>query len=474
MSPDNVPDQEKEDDVVTTERPAVDTDTLRAQARRHLAPHFTRGAAWQGQRFPLFVRGEGCYLFDSEGRRHLDGLAGLFCVNMGHGRDDVVSAAARQMGELAYASNWGSAHPPAVQAAALIADLAPGDLGTTFFVNSGSEAVESAVKFVRQYHRSQGAPERTKIISRDMAYHGTTLGALSVTGLPKIKEPFGPLLPGVRHVPNTLGVTGDCGDPYRLEAVLAVERAIVEEGPETVAAVFAEPVQNGRGALVPPDGYWRALREICDRHGVLLVADEVICSFGRLGHWFGSEMHGVVPDLITFAKGSTSGYAPLGGVIIREPLAEALFSSGAFTHGATWGGHPVSTAAAVANITAMRDERVPEHVLELGPELQASLERLRRAHRCVSDVRGTGFFYAIELAADAPNGRELTDDESARVLREVLPAAFRRTGVLLRGDDRGATMLMVSPPLVADRDVLSELVHGIDGMLDDVETAIPA
>ncbi|WP_406632042.1 aspartate aminotransferase family protein [Amycolatopsis sp. WGS_07] len=447
---------------------------LRATARRHLGPHFTRKDTWQSE-FPVFVRGEGSYLIDTEGRRHLDGLAGLFCVNMGHGRADIAKAAADQVGTLAYASNWGSAHPPSIEAARIIADLAPGDLGTTFFVNSGSEAVETALKFVRQYHRSQGAPERTKIISREMAYHGTTMGALSVTGLPKIKEPFGPLLPGVRHVPNTLGLTGDCGPADQLDCVRAIEAVILEEGPETVAAVFAEPVQNGRGALVPPEGYWPALRALCDKYGILLVSDEVICSFGRLGHFFGHGLTGVVPDLITFAKGSTSGYAPLGGVIVREQLVTELYDSpkgGVFTHGATWGGHPVSTAIAVANISAMRDEKVPEHVLSEGPKLHAALESLKDAHRCVKDVRGTGFFYAIELMADRDGGRELTDQESLTVLREVLPESFRRTGVILRGDDRGATMLMISPPLVADTDVLDELLHGVDGMLTDVEKAI--
>ncbi|WP_370937348.1 aspartate aminotransferase family protein [Amycolatopsis sp. cg13] len=447
---------------------------LRATARRHLGPHFTRKDTWQSE-FPVFVRGEGSYLIDTEGRRHLDGLAGLFCVNMGHGRADIAKAAAEQVGTLAYASNWGSAHPPSIEAARIIADLAPGDLGTTFFVNSGSEAVETALKFVRQYHRSQGAPERTKIISREMAYHGTTMGALSVTGLPKIKEPFGPLLPGIRHVPNTLGFTGDCGPADQLDCVRAIEAVILEEGPETVAAVFAEPVQNGRGALVPPEGYWPALRALCDKYGILLVSDEVICSFGRLGHFFGHGLTGVVPDLITFAKGSTSGYAPLGGVIVREQLVTELYDSpkgGVFTHGATWGGHPVSTAIAVANISAMRDEKVPEHVLSEGPKLQAALESLKDAHRCVKDVRGTGFFYAIELMADRDGGRELTNEESLTVLREVLPESFRRTGVILRGDDRGATMLMISPPLVADTDVLDELLHGVDGMLTDVEKAI--
>jgi adenosylmethionine-8-amino-7-oxononanoate aminotransferase len=454
----------------------VDTAALRADARRHLGPHFTRKDQWQSD-FSVFVRGEGCYLFDSEGKRFLDGLSGLFCVNLGHGRSDIVAAASKQMETLPYASNWGSAHPPAIEAATSIAELAPGDLGTTFFVNSGSEAVESAVKFARQYHRSQGAPGRTKIISRRMAYHGTTLGALSVTGIDKIKAPFGPLLPGVRHVPNTLGFTGDCGDAAELECVRAVENTILEEGPETVAAIFAEPVQNGRGALVPPDGYWTELRRIADEYGVLLVADEVICSFGRLGHWFGSEKFGVVPDLVTFAKGSTSGYCPLGGVIVREPLVGALFDSpqgGSFAHGATWGGHPVATAVAGATIDAMRAESVLDNVRTRGPELREGLEQLKAAHRCVKDVRGTGFFYAIEFMADRHTGRELSEQESLTVLREVLPVSFRRTGVILRGDDRGATMLMVSPPLVADGDVLSELLHGIDGMLSDVEAVIPS
>nr|WP_306926135.1 aspartate aminotransferase family protein [Arthrobacter globiformis] len=452
----------------------VDATTLRAQARRHLGPHFTRKDTWDSE-FPIFVRGEGSYLIDTEGDRYLDGLAGLFCVNMGHGRADIAQAASEQISTLAYASNWGAAHPPAIEAAALIAELAPGDLGTTFFVNSGSEAVETALKFARQYFRSQGQPQRTKIISRNMAYHGTTMGALSITQLPKIKDPFGELLPGIRSVPNTLGFTGDCGPVTELECFQAIERTILAEGPDTIAAIFAEPVQNGRGALVAPTGYWPALRALCDKYGILLVSDEVICSFGRLGHFFGYGVTGVVPDMVTFAKGSTSGYAPLGGMIVREKLVQELFNSskgGVFTHGATWGGHPVSTAVAVANITAMRDEGVLGNVQENGPKIMAALESLKDSHRCVKAIRGTGFFYAIELMADSFSGRELTDAESLTVLREVLPESFKRTKVILRGDDRGATMIMISPPLVADSDVLSELLHGVDGMLNDIEKAI--
>ncbi|QNE15987.1 aspartate aminotransferase family protein [Pseudarthrobacter sp. NBSH8] len=452
----------------------MDASTLRAQARRHLGPHFTRKDTWDSE-FPIFVRGEGSYLIDTEGDRYLDGLAGLFCVNMGHGRQDIAKAASEQISTLAYASNWGSAHPPAIEAAALLADLAPGDLGTTFFVNSGSEAVETALKFARQYFRSQGQPQRTKVISRDMAYHGTTMGALSITQLPKIKEPFGELLPGIRSVPNTLGFTGDCGPVTELDCFRAIERVVLEEGPETVAAIFVEPVQNGRGALVAPDGYWPALRALCDKYGILLVSDEVICSFGRLGHFFGHGVTGVVPDMVTFAKGSTSGYAPLGGLIVREQLVQELFNSstgGVFTHGATWGGHPVSTAVAVANITAMRDENVLGNVQEHGPRIMEALESLKNSHRCVKAVRGTGFFYAIELMADSFSGRELTQAESLKVLREVLPESFKRTKVILRGDDRGATMIMISPPLVADAEVLSALLHGVDGMLTDIEKAI--
>jgi adenosylmethionine-8-amino-7-oxononanoate aminotransferase len=450
---------------------------LRSRAQRFLWPHFTRAAAWRDNRLPVLVRGEGCHVFDDSGFRYLDGLAGLFCVALGHGRADLISAATTQMQRLAYATNWGTAHPSAIEAAERIADLAPGDLSVTFFVNSGSEANESAIKFCRQYHRSQGQPDRRVIISRSMAYHGTTLGALSVTGLPRLQEPFLPLLGDVRHVPNTLGYTGDCGPASELECVKAVEQAILEEGPERVAAVFAEPVQNSRGALVPPDGYWAELRRICDAYGLLLVADEVICGFGRLGHWFGSQKFGVVPDLLTFAKASTSGYAPLGGMVARAGLVQELFDSpsgGTFTHGATWGGHPVATAVSVATMQAIEDEKVLDNVRALEPALRADLDRVAAGHRCVKEVRGTGFFYAVELMANRESGREFTGDEEARVLQEVLPAAFRRTGVILRGDDRGGTMIMISPPLIADRDVLDELVLGLDAMLDDVEAAIAA
>ena len=446
---------------------------MRARAQRHLLPHFTRGQAWHSESLPLIVSGEGCYLYDDEGNRFLDGLAGLFCVNVGHGRTDIPAAASKQMEKLAYWTNWGSAHPASVDAASMIADVAPGDLDVTFFVNSGSEAVESAIKFVRQYHRSQGNPARTKIIARDMAYHGTTLGALAVTGIPKFQEPFGPLMPGVLRVPHTLGEqVPEGGSAADLASIQAIRATIEHEGAETIAAIFAEPVQNSRGAVVPPDGYWQELRRICDEHGILLVADEVICGFGRLGEWFGSVKLDVVPDLITFAKGSTSGYAPLGGVLLRSPLVEALLGSpegGMFSHGATWGGHPVSTAVAVANLTALRDEDILGNVRTLAPHFQQGLERIRDAHPSVKEWRGTGFFYALELCVDRDSGRELTGEQGAELVGDVLPRAMREVNLITRPDDRGATMLMLSPPLIADRAVLDDLLDKVDAVLSRVD-----
>jgi adenosylmethionine-8-amino-7-oxononanoate aminotransferase len=454
----------------------VTTTDVRSLAQQHLFPHFTRGQVWYGSDLPVIVRGEGSYLYDESGTRFLDGLAGLFCVNMGHGRSDIPAAATKQMEQLAYWTNWSAAHPASVEAATLIAGLAPGDLNTVFFVNSGSEAVESAIKFARQYHVSQGQPQRTKIISRDMSYHGTTLGALAVTGIPKFKAAFGPLMPGVRHVPHTLGeVVPEGGTAADLPSVRAIVAAIEEEGPETVAALFAEPVQNSRGALVPPEGYWQELRSICDRYGILLVSDEVICAYGRLGEWFGSAKYGVVPDLLTFAKGSTSGYAPLGGVLIREELARDLLTSpqaGVFTHGSTWGGHPVSTAVAVANITAMRDEDVLGNVRRLEPYFQAGLDKIRDAHPTVLEWRGTGFFYALEFTGDRHSGRELTEQQGIELVREVMPAAMRSVNLITRPDDRGATMLMLSPPLVADREVLDDLLSGVDAVVAAVDAHV--
>lgn len=451
----------------------ISTADLRAQARQHLLPHFTRRSTWQDADLPVIVRGEGAYVFDDTGHRYLDGLSGLFCVNMGYGRSDIVAAAAAQMQQLAYWTNWSAAHPSAVEAATLISELGPAGLGTTFFVSSGSEAVESALKFSRQYHLSQGEGRRVKFIARDMAYHGTTMGALSVTGIERIKDPFGPLLPGVRHFPNTHNDSVGAGESAaQLPSLQALLQIIEEEGADTIAAIIAEPVQNAGGALVPPEGYWQELRSICNRIGCLLIADEVITAFGRVGEWFGSTRFGADPDIITFAKGVTSGYAPFGGVLIRDSLVRSLMDSpiaGMFSHGTTWGGHPVSSAVTVANLTAMRDEGILHHVRDEEPRLQQGLNEIRENHACVKDWRGTGFFYVVEFTGDRHIGRELTALEVASITREVLPAAMKRVNLLTRADDRGGAMLVLCPPLVADGAVLDELLHSVEAVVSAVE-----
>ncbi len=450
----------------------------RQSAQSHLMPHFTKGAAWMAENLAVIDRGEGCYVWDTDGVQYLDGLAGLFCTNLGHGRSDLTAAAMKQMDRLAFYPTWGTANPPAIQAASMIAERFPGDLDEVFFVSSGSEAVESALKFARSYHVSQGDTDRFKVIARDWAYHGTTLGALSVTGIPKFRKNFEPMMwGGVRHVRNTYGDTVPDGTPAsELESIKAIEAMILAEGPETIAMISAEPVQNGRGAVVPPVGYWQELRKLADKYGILLHADEVINAFGRLGHWTGSERFGVVPDMITFAKGVTSAYLPLGGVAIRKPLVDAVWESemGAFMHGSTFGGHPVAAAVAVANIQAMTDEDIPGHVLAHEDGFRARLDAVMEAHDCVKEIRGTGYFYAIELMSSRADDRDLSEREVAELEGGMLGKFVRDARILVRPDDRGATMLTVSPPLVADDTVLDDLAERISNALSMADEHLAA
>ena len=386
---------------------STDPDRLQAAARRHLWMHFTRLGAYEHSDVPIFTRGSGARLYDVHDRSYLDGLASLFVVQVGHGRADLAEAGRRQAEELAYYPIWSAAHPSAIELATRLAELAPGDLNRVFFTTGGSEAVESAWKLARAYFKAIGQPERTKVIARHLAYHGTTLGALAITGLPALRHQFEPLMPGAVHVANTNRFRSAFGaevaaddDRFAAACVHAIESAILAEGPETVAAVFLEPLQNTGGCFVPPPGYFAQVRDICDRHGVLLVSDEVICAFGRLGAWFGAERYGYLPDMLTFAKGVTSGYVPLAGVLCRDFLAEPfLHGDASFTHGITFGGHPVSCAVALANLAALDDEGIIDHVAATGPALGARLESLRDLP-VVGDVRGDGFFWAVELVKD--------------------------------------------------------------------------
>src|SRR5215207_7962013 len=333
-------------------------------AKRHLWMHFTRMGSYADADVPIIVRGDGCHVWDDKGNRFFDGLSSLFCTNIGHGRGEVAQAGADQARELGFFTNWSYAHPRSIELAARIAALTPGDLNRVFFTSGGSEAVESAIKLVRQYHKLTGHPTKTKIVARKVAYHGTTLGALTATGIAPLRQPFEPLTPGGVHVENTNTYRLPYGMRPEHLAETVAER-IEFEGPETVAAVIMEPVQNAGGCFVPPEGYFQRVREICDQYGVLLISDEVICSWGRLGHWFGAQRYGYEPDLITTAKGITSAYAPMGAVIASDRVAEPFMEGDvSFTHGITFGGHPVAAAVAMANIDVFERERLLTHVQE--------------------------------------------------------------------------------------------------------------
>jgi adenosylmethionine-8-amino-7-oxononanoate aminotransferase len=441
--------------------------TLQDKARRHLWMHFTRMGAYDDEHeVPIITRGEGCYVYDEKGRRYLDGLSALFCVNAGHGRAELGEAAARQVKELGFFTNWSYAHPVAIELAERIASLAPGDLNRVFFTSGGSEAVESAWKLARQFHRMNGDAQRTKIISREVAYHGTTFGALSITGITPLRTPFEPLVPGAYHAPNTNSYRWpEDRDP--LWAADQIEHIIEFQGPETVAAVILEPVQNSGGCFVPQDGYWQRVREICDKHGVLLISDEVICSWGRLGHYFGVERFGVVPDMITTAKGLTSAYAPMGAVIVSDRLAEPfMHDTRMFAHGITFGGHPVSAAIAMANLDIFEREDLCGHVREKEEEFRRMLEAIHEDLPIVGDVRGAGYFQALELVKDKETKETFTDEESEELLRGFMSGELFKRGLICRADDRGDPVVQLSPPLIAD----SEQFEEIDTVLRSVLT----
>ncbi len=445
--------------------------SLIAQARDHLWMHFTRHSSFETGEVPVIVRGEGAYVYDAAGRRYLDGLSGLFVVQVGHGRAELAEAAAAQARELAYFPLWSYAHPRAVELAERLASYAPGDLNRVFFTTGGGEAVETAWKLAKQYWKLMGRPLKHKVVSRAVAYHGTTHGALSITGIPALKHDFEPLVPGAIKVPNT--------NIYRAEEPLAADpeafgrwaadriaEAIEFEGPDTVAAVFLEPVQNAGGCFPPPPGYLKRVREICDQYDVLLVSDEVICAFGRIGPMFACEAFDFVPDMITCAKGMTSGYAPIGAMIASDRLFEPFrHGPSSFLHGYTFGGHPVSAAVALANLDIFEREGLNQHVQDRAPAFRATLERLYDLP-IVGDIRGEGFFYGIELVKDRTTKETFTDAECERLLRGFLSKALFEAGLYCRADDRGDPVVQLAPPLIIDQAEFDQ----IEAVLRDVLT----
>jgi adenosylmethionine-8-amino-7-oxononanoate aminotransferase len=455
----------------------LSSDDLQAAAKRHLWMHFTRMSAYGDGDIPVIVRGSGPYVYDDKGKRYLDGLAGLFVSMVGHGRTELAEAAAKQASELAYFPLWSYAHPAAVELAARLAELAPGDLNRVFFTTSGSEAVESAWKLAKAYFKRTGEPGRYKVISRQYAYHGTSMGALAVTGLSAIKHDFEPLPPGGVRVPNTNfyrapGFVADDEARFGTWAADEIERAILREDAESVAAVFLEPVQNSGGCFTPPPGYFQRVREICDKYGVLLVSDEVICAFGRLGYYFGAERYGYQPDIITFAKGVTSGYSPLGGMIVRDELMEPFLTGAAtFLHGITFAGHPVSSAVALANLDVFERDNLLGNVRANEDGFRAALERLGDLP-IVGNVRGAGYFYGIELVKDKATKETFDAAESERLLRGFLSHALFDAGLVCRADDRADPVIQLAPPLICTQEHFDEIEQILRAVLTEAWTKL--
>ena len=459
----------------STSRIARTESELQAMARDHLWMHFSRQSVMtEGPGVPIIVKGEGHRIWDSTGKEYIDGLAGLFVVNAGHGRRRLAEAGARQAEQLAFFPIWSYAHPAAIELADRIADLAPGDLNHVFFSTGGGEAVETAFKLAKHYWKLAGQPTKHKVISRYIAYHGTPQGALAITGLPGMKSMFEPVVPGGFRVPNTnfyrageMGFTGGTEEQFGIWAADRIEEMINFEGPETVAAVFLEPVQNSGGCFPPPPGYFPRVREICDKYDVLLVSDEVICAFGRLGHYFGADAYGYQPDMITFAKAVTSGYSPLGGTIVSdrvyEPFAHGQVS---FPHGYTFGGHPVSAAVALENLDIFEEEGLLAHVRENSPVFRSTLEKLTDLP-IVGDVRGDGYFFGIELVKDKATKETFDDDESERLLRGFLSKALFDAGLYCRADDRGDPVIQLAPPLTIGPSEFDEIEQILRGVLTE-------
>jgi adenosylmethionine-8-amino-7-oxononanoate aminotransferase len=459
--------------LTTTAPEALD---LQRAARDHLWLHFTRMGGYHDGEVPIIVRGDGCYLEDSKGKRYLDALAGLFSVNIGYGfGEEVGEAAAAQMRELPFYTNWGYAHPRAIELASEVASLTPGDLNRLFFVSGGSEAVESAWKLARQYYTARGDGRRWKAISRHVAYHGTTMGALSINGIPEIRAPFEPLVPEVLHVRNTNRYHRP---PDETEAQFTaflldeLEQTIVATGSDTVCMVIMEPVQNAGGSFTPPEGYWKGVREICDRYGILLCADEVITGFGRVGAWFGSERYDIQPDLMTIAKGLSSSYAAIGAVVASDRVMEPFMKdTNMYSHGITFGGHPVGSAIALKNIEIMKRERIVEHVAETQDTFRQTLEQLLDLP-IVGDVRGTGFFYAIELVKHKDTRESFNDEECEKLLRGFLSPRLFERGLICRSDDRGDPVVQISPPLVAGPQEFDQIVSILGDVLAEAWTRL--
>ena len=438
-------------------------ETLRRIDQAHHLHPFTDHGDLHRQGTRIIRSASGCTVIDENDRPLIDALAGLWCVNVGYGRREIADAVYRQMTAVAYyPSFFNTTTEPTILLAGKLAQLAPKGLGHAFFSNSGSEANESALKLIRGYQKLRGKRGKQKIVTRSFGYHGVTLATTSMTGLTSCTEPFDLPLPGFVQVPGPYAYGANDGrtlEQYGDWCLAETERILLQEGPDTIAALFAEPVQGAGGVLVPPPGYLRALRDLCRKHDILFVADEVITAFGRLGTWFASELWNLEPDLLVTAKGITSGYLPLGATLVRDEIADVLTKGGYLAHGYTYSGHPAATAAALANLQIIEKEKLVERVRDdVGPYFQKKLQALA-GHRAVTEVRGCGLIGALEIV---PRGgrAELTP---TTLLGVKAAGLIREEGVIVRGI---RDLIALAPPLVVTHEEVDTIFAAVRKGLD--------
>ncbi|HCF1890849.1 TPA: aspartate aminotransferase family protein [Pseudomonas aeruginosa] len=442
-----------------------------ALSRDHHLPPFTDYKQLNEKGARIITKAEGVYIWDSEGNKILDAMAGLWCVNVGYGREELVQAATRQMRELPfYNLFFQTAHPPVVELAKAIADVAPEGMNHVFFTGSGSEANDTVLRMVRHYWATKGQPQKKVVIGRWNGYHGSTVAGVSLGGMKALHEQGDFPIPGIVHIaqPYWYGEGGDMSpDEFGVWAAEQLEKKILEVGEENVAAFIAEPIQGAGGVIVPPDTYWPKIREILAKYDILFIADEVICGFGRTGEWFGSQYYGNAPDLMPIAKGLTSGYIPMGGVVVRDEIVEVLNQGGEFYHGFTYSGHPVAAAVALENIGILREEKIIEKVkAETAPYLQKRWQELAD-HPLVGEARGVGMVAALELVKNKKTRERFTDKGVGMLCREH---CFRN-GLIMRAV--GDTMI-ISPPLVIDPSQIDELITLARKCLDQTAAAVLA
>ncbi|OCX93230.1 MAG: aminotransferase [Pseudomonas sp. CO183] len=442
-----------------------DSQTLHWQAlsRDHHLPPFTDYKALNAKGTRIITKASGVYLWDSEGHKILDAMAGLWCVNLGYGREELVEAATRQMRELPYYNLFfQTAHPPAVALAKAIADIAPAGMNHVFFTGSGSEANDTVLRMVRHYWAIKGQPAKKVVIGRWNGYHGSTIAGASLGGMKAMHEQSDGPIPGIEHIdqPYWFGEGGDMSpEEFGVRIADQLEQKILEVGEDKVAAFIAEPIQGAGGVIIPPETYWPRIKEILARYDILFIADEVICGFGRTGEWFGSDYYGLEPDLMPIAKGLTSGYIPMGGVVVRDEVVHTLNEGGEFYHGFTYSGHPVAAAVALENIRILREEKIVERVkTKTAPYLQSRWQELLD-HPLVGEARGVGLLGALELVKNKKTRERFADPGVGMLCREH---CFRN-GLVMRAV--GDTMI-ISPPLVISEEQIDELIGKVRLCLD--------